>query len=239
MRFSASRIALYERCPRRFFYTHVLQLGGRRTATAFMQMHDAVWNVVEDLIASPGTVSDAELSRRATAAMAERGLAEHGYHEQFRSLALSLLHFFVSGRDGHSAEAPVAISVRFGDEEILVRPDDVLVDPAGRRKLRRVRTGHSRSKDAEDVAAAAFVLAAQQEFPDAVVELVHLSDQEVRPIELKGRKLEFRREKLGRFLGDIRRGHFPPEISPRTCPGCPNFFVCGPTPDGVLRRKFL
>ena len=239
LRFSASKIALYERCPRRFFYTHVLQLGGRRTATAFMQMHDAVWNVVEGLIAGPGTVSDAELSRRATAAMAERGLAEHGYHEQFRSLVLSLLRFFVSGRDGHSAEAPVAISVRFGDEEIVVRPDDVLVDPSGRRKLRRVRTGHSRSKDAEDVAAAAFVLAAQQEFPDAVVELVHLSDQEVRPIELKGRKLEFRQEKLGRFLGDIRRGHFPPEVSPRTCPGCPNFFVCGPTPDGVLRRKFF
>ena len=238
MRFSASKIALYERCPRRFFYTHMLQLGGRRTATAFMQMHEAVQTVVEGLIAEPGAISDDELGRRTSAAMAARGLAEHGYHEQFRALALSLLRFFVSSRDGHRTEEAVAISVSFGAEEIVVRPDDVLVESDGRRKLRRVRTGHRTSKEDEDVAAAAFVLAARQQFPDAAVELVHLSDAEVRPIELKGKKLDFRREKLGRFLGDIRRGHFPPVVSPRTCPGCPNFFVCGPTPDGVLQKKF-
>ena len=237
LRFSASKIALYERCPRRFFYTHVLELGGRRTATAFMQLHEAVRTVAEEVIAGPGAVTDDDLCRRATAAMAERGLAEHGYHEQFRALAMSLLRFFVSSRDGHRAEAPIAISVRFGDEEIVVRPDDVLVDRAGRRRLRRVRTGHFRSRESDDVAAAAFVLAARQEFPDAVVELVHLSDEEVREVDLKPTKLRNRQTKLATFLERIRQGHFPPEVSPRTCPGCPNFFICGPTPDGVLRKN--
>ena len=238
MRFSASKIALYERCPRRFLYTHMLRLGGRRTATAFMQMHEAVQTVVEGLIAEPGAISDDELGRRTTAAMAETGLAEHGYHEQFRTLALHLLRFFVSSRDGHGTEEPVAISVSFGAEEIVVRPDDVLVESDGRRKLRRVRTGRGTSKDAEDVAAAAFVLAARQEFPDAVVELVYLSGEEVRPIRLTEKKLDFRRNKLVGFLRDIRRGHFPPVVSPRTCPVCPNFFVCGPTPHGALEKKF-
>ena len=239
LRFSASRMALYERCPRRFFYTHVLELGGRRTATAFIQMHDAVWKVVEGLIADPRPVSNAELSRLATAAMAERGLAEHGYHEQLRELALGLLRFFVSGRADHAAEAPVAISVRFGAEEIVVRPDDVLVEPSGRRKLRRVRTGHSTSKSAEDVAAAAFVLAARQAFPDAVVELVHLSDENVLEVDLSATKLRNRERKLNGILEDIRHGHFPPNASPRTCPGCPNFFICGPVPDGVLEKRFV
>ncbi len=237
LRFSASKIALYDRCPRRFFYTHVLELGGRRTATAFMQLHEAVRIVAEEVVALPGIITDDDLSRRAFAALAERGLAEHGYHEQFQCLALSLLRFLVSSRVGRKPEAPVAISVRFGDEEIVVRPDDVLVDPGGQRKLRRVRTGHMRAKEDEDVAAAAFVLAARQEFPDATVELVHLSDQEVRPVELKGRKLETRRGKLGKLLGDIRKGHFPAKVSAWTCPGCPNFFICGPTPEGVLRIK--
>ena len=137
LRFRASQIALYERCPRRFFYTHVLQLGGRRTATAFMQLHEAVQMVVDGLIAEPETISDDELDRRVTTAMADSGLSEHGYREQFRALALSLLRFFISSRDGRRAEAPVAISVRFGDEEILVRPG------------RRAR-GSWRSSDAEE-----------------------------------------------------------------------------------------
>jgi len=52
LRFGAPQIALYESCPRRFFYTHVLQVGGRRTATAFMHLHEAVRSVVEAVIAS-------------------------------------------------------------------------------------------------------------------------------------------------------------------------------------------
>ncbi|HFE44603.1 MAG TPA: ImmA/IrrE family metallo-endopeptidase, partial [Nannocystis exedens] len=42
LRFTGPQLALYERCPRRFFYTHILQVGGRRTTTPFMQMHEAV-----------------------------------------------------------------------------------------------------------------------------------------------------------------------------------------------------
>jgi hypothetical protein len=41
------QINLFERCPRRFFYTHVLRLGGRRTETAFMKMHNVVSDVFE------------------------------------------------------------------------------------------------------------------------------------------------------------------------------------------------
>ena len=239
LRFSAPQIALYERCPRRFLYTHVLELGGRRTATAFMQMHEAVRTVAEELIADPVAVADDDLSRRTTAAMAERGLAEHGYLDHFQALALNMLRFLVSSREDQTTEAPVAISVRFGGEEIVVSPDDVLLDPSGRRKLRRVRTGHARSKDAEDVAAAAFVLAARQAFPDAVVELVYLSDEAVHEIDLSHKKLQNRQTKLTAFLEQIRQGHFPPNVSERTCPGCPSFFICGPTPDGELRRKFV
>ena len=239
LRFSAPQIALYERCPRRFLYTHMLKLGGRRTATAFMQMHEAVRTVAEELIADPVAVTDDDLSRRTTAAMAERGLAEHGYLDQFRTFALNMLRFLVSSREGQRTEAAVAISVRFGGEEIVVSPDDVLVDPSGRRKLRRIRTGHSRSRDADDVAAAAFVLAARQAFPDAVVELAYLSDEAVHEIDLSGKKLENRQTKLAAFLEQIRQGHFPPNVSERTCPGCPSFFICGPTPDGELRKKFV
>ena len=82
------------------------------------------------------------------------------------------------------------------------------------------------------------MLAARQAFPDAVVELVHLADQAVRPLTLSPKKLQTRRDKLAGFLEEIRLGRFPADPSPRTCPGCPAFFICGPTPPGALPKKF-
>jgi len=40
--------------------------------------------------------------------------------------------------------------------EITIRPDEVLVDGAGKTIMRRIRTGHGSSKDDDDVAAATF-----------------------------------------------------------------------------------
>jgi len=238
LRFGAPQIALYESCPRRFFYTHILQVGGRRTATAFMHLHEAVRSVVEAVITSDDTVTERDLEDRTDAALAGHGLADHGYRIEFRDLALAMLRFFLASHTGAIAEAPVAFSLNFGGEEIIVRPDEVLVRPDGVRAVRRIRTGHLRSAESKDVGAAALMLAVQQAFPGAVAELVHLSDGEVHALSLSDRELKGRRDKLARFLVDIRAGRFPAEISSRTCPNCPAFFICGPTPDGPLQKKF-
>jgi len=237
LRFGAAQIAVYETCPRRFLYSYVLELGGRRKATAFMQMHEAVRSVVQDIIANRG-VPAAEMESRVGEAFAAHGLADHGYAGDYEAFAIAMVRYFVSSRDGHTCEEPKAISVTFGNEEIVVTPDDVLVRSDGRRILRRVQTGHSRSNDETDAAAAAFVLAASEALPGAMVEIVHLADEAVLPLSLKPKQMTARREKLGVMLADIRAGRFPSEPSARTCPGCPAFFVCGPTPPGTLIRKF-
>ncbi|RWJ60439.1 MAG: ImmA/IrrE family metallo-endopeptidase [Mesorhizobium sp.] len=237
--FGASQIALYESCPRRFFYTHVLQVGGRRTATAFMHLHEAVRSVVEAVIASVAPITDQALEDLTGAALAGEELAGHGYSADFRVLALEMLHFFLSSRAGAVPEAPIAVSVMLDGEEILVKPDEVLVRPDGVRAVRRVRTGHMRSTESKDVGAAALILAVEQAFPGAVAELVHLSDGKVSPLVLSKREMDGRTGKLAKFLGDIRAGRFPAEVSTRTCPNCPAFFICGPTPDGPLQKKFV
>lgn len=94
-----------------------------------------------------------------------------------------------------------------------------------------------RSDEGDDVGAAALILAVRQAFPDAVAELVHLSDAETHPLNLSERQLTSRKDKLEKFLADIRAGRFPTDISPRTCPNCPAFFICGPTPEGPLQKK--
>jgi hypothetical protein len=234
--FTAPQIALYESCARRFFYTHLLQIGGRRTLTDFMRMHEAVRTVFEGIVA--GTIPVDNLEARIGTECDAQGLADHGYATDYQAFAVTMIRFFLSTRQGLRAEAPVALRLAFADQEIIVRPDDVLVRGDGRRILRRVRTGHRRAAEADDVGAAAFLLAARETFPDAEVELIYLADQETIALNLSPKKLATRQTKLASFLADIEAGSFPASPSAWTCPGCPAFFICGATPPGTLRKKF-
>ena len=239
LRFSAFQLALYETCPRRFFYTHVLEIGGRRRMTPFMRMHEAIRGLVEGILSGEVVLeAAADLKVKVDAALATQKLDEHGYADDYRALALAMVQYFVDSRRSLTQEAPQAMVLTFDDAEVTVRADDVLVRPGGGRILRRIRTGHMRSTEGKDVGAAAFLLAARRAFPDAEVEFLHLADQETRPIPLADRELTSRRGKLGDFLADVRRGRFPAKPSAYTCPSCPAFFICGPTPSGDLQKKF-
>jgi hypothetical protein len=239
LRFDAAKVALCKTCARRFFYTHILQIGGRRSESAFMQMHEAVRTVFKAAISGEATIAnDAELEQRVADAFTKHGMAEHGYVSEYQALAAGMVRFFMSSRVAHTPEAPTALSLTFGDEQIIVQPDDVLIHPDGGRTFRRIKTGHHRSADTDDVAAAAFVLAAKRAFPNAIVEIVSLSDESAQRLEMSERVLKNRQETLAGYLKEIRAGRFFPEPSPRVCPGCPAFFICGPTPMGVLRKKF-
>ncbi|WP_119309827.1 UvrD-helicase domain-containing protein [Cohaesibacter haloalkalitolerans] len=236
--FGVSQIALYESCPRRFFYTHVLQVGGRRTATAFMHLHEAIRAVVGLVISSDTPLTEEALRGHTAAALAAEGLAEHGYNAEFRDLALEMLRFLLRNRADAVGEPPTGLSIDFGEEEITFRPDEILVRPDGVRSVRRIRTGHMRSVEKKDVGAAALILAVRQAFPGAVAQLVHLSDGDTHDLSLSDRELAGRKEKLTKFLAEIRGGRFPAKVSFRTCPNCPAFFICGPVPVGPLKKKF-
>lgn len=239
LRFNASQIAQYESCPRRFFYTHVLQLGGRREETVFMQLHEAVRTVTQALIAQ-GTADtdDVYLEQRVWEAIIDRRPEDHGCVEELKTFAMGMIRFFVTKRAGYTPETPTTLRLSFGDEEITVRPDDILVSPDGHRTLRRIHTGHKRSTENKEVGTAAFVLAAQQAFPDATIEFLYLADQNVQSFPLSIKELQNKRDKLASFLSDIRLGRFPTNPSTRTCSGCPAFFICGLTPVGPLSKKF-
>jgi len=239
LQFKAHQMALYELCPRRFFYTHVLQVGGRRTATMFMQMHEAVRSIVQSVVSGETVLADqASTEKKLSEEFLKQGISAHGYEADYKRLALAMLRYFLSTRANHAAETPAALHINFGAEQLVMLPDDVLVRPDGARVLRKIQTGHKRSSDGDDLAAAAFVLAARESFPNAVIELVHLADEAAMKVDLTARKLQSRKEKLSTALQDIRAGRFPADPSSRVCPGCPAFFICGSTPPGTLLKKF-
>ncbi|MCL2330277.1 MAG: PD-(D/E)XK nuclease family protein, partial [Phycisphaerae bacterium] len=206
LRFSAHQVSLYERCPRRFFFTHILSVGGHRTATPYMQMHEAVRTVLKELKTQGAGMTLSDLEQRMEHAFAIHKLAGHGYESHYRDLALGMVRYFVSTREGHTVESPVALSLRFGDEEILVHLDEVLIRPDRRHAVRTVLTGHRSEKSEKAVGNAAFVQAAQNAFPGAVIELVYLADQEVCEVSLSGRELTNRKDKITKYLTAMRVG---------------------------------
>lgn len=235
-RFSSEAVALYESCGRRFLYTHLLQVGGRRRMSAFMLMHEAIREVYRKVVAQ-GAASTGQCEALLAEAFVTHGLHDHGYVEDYRAMASTMLGYFLESRAGALVEAPTALRITFDNHEVEVRPDEVLVRN-GVRTLRRVKTGHASSQEGKDVGAAAFVLAARAAFPDAVVELVHLADAEAKPLVLSAKELSNRQVKLGNILRDIRGGTFRAEASDMTCPNCPAFFVCGAVPPGTLAKAF-
>ncbi len=231
------QLALFERCPRRFLYTHILRVGGRRTETAFMKMHDAVQEMVswlsEDLTATP---SVAEVDAHLTNTWKAVGPSDHGYSDEFRRIASQLIAYYLQGRaSGHRIPVPVLrLTTEYGD--IVVKPDLALLNSSGAVTLRRVKTGHGSKKDPDSLAAAAFRLAADVQGRGYLVELSFLSDGQTTPVEFTSRKLANRRTTIGEVMSEIRAGRFPADRS-ATCARCPSFFICGVLPDGPLSTK--
>jgi hypothetical protein len=234
---TSHQLGLYQRCPRRFLYTHLIEVGGRRTETAFMKMHAAVQHVVDgmtaDLAASPG---HAEIEARLSEVWDTHGPGDHGYSAEYRRIAVRLIAYFAETRAGFTRSPPQELRLSVAGGEITIRPDEVLIDGAGKTIMRRIRTGHGSSKDDNDVAAATFRIAAGNAAPGCMVELVYLSDEEIKPVDMTAKVMANRQASAAEIVADIRAGQFPTKPS-RTCPRCPAFFICGPVPPGSLTQK--
>lgn len=235
--FTDHQLALYERCPRRFFYTHILDVGGRRTESAFMKLHVAVQQVVTGISQDPAsTPTLVGLEAQLAAAWEAEGPVDHGYGDDYLRIASQLIRFFFDSTAAMKRLPAPELRLPIAGGEIIITPDQVLTDAAGKVHMRRVRTGHKRSKDEENLAAAAFHIAATAHSPGCTVQLVYLSDGEVTSVKLTARVLENRQDSISKMLAAVQAGQFPlkPSI---TCPRCPAFFICGSVPAGSLVKK--
>lgn len=236
--YTDAQLAQFEKCPRRFFYTYVLQTGGRRATTPFTDMHEVVSGLVTAFAALPlDALAPPEVTAAFESTWAAHPVSAYGYADDLRGIARSLVDYYVSSRQGHASEPPASLRLAVPGGEVVVTPDEVLVGPSGARAVRRIRTGHKRSADEKGIAAAAFQLAASEAFPGCRVELIFLGDGEPTALEMKAKALSNRRTLMTEMLAAIAAGKFEPKESSFTCPRCPAFFICGPTPSGTLVKK--
>ncbi|MBO6689939.1 MAG: UvrD-helicase domain-containing protein [Henriciella sp.] len=232
-RVSPSQLATYEKCPRRFFFAHVLQVGGRRTESAPMRMHNAIQVVIDELTGRLNDVPDeAELQAIMDAAWTAHGPIEHGYASEYRQISDQLLQFFFQLREGETRRTPQSLSLRFGDAEVVVTAHEE-IETEHATVFRRIRTGRKTSTAVTALDAAAFQIAAEGR---GEAEFVYLTGRSQDRLAMKSGQLGNKKATIADAAIAILEGRFPPKRSDR-CARCPHFFICTPPPSGTLRKK--
>lgn len=233
-----TKLATYDSCPRRFYYSYLLEVGGKRFETTFMKMHDAVQLVVDWMVQQPpDQVDPGEVNRRLGLALERTGVGKNGYADEYRAIAETLVDRLIESRAGMTKISNPGLVLTSGDATIDVRVDDILEDAEGRLRVRRVRTGHGTKKSQTDAASTSLFFAARENFPGSTIEVVHLAEPDCMPIEIDQKKLAARRAGVDGVVSAILAGDLPPVRSSRSCPRCPAFFICGSLPSGTLTKK--
>lgn len=233
-----SRLGAYEKCPRRFFYTHVLGLGSARKATAFSRTHDCLYDLLRWLADARRTSNPtlAEAEAAFDAIWMERGPADHAFAADYRRLATRLIAALVNAGAGRRFREAQPLAVDFAGGRVLVEPNELAELADGTVVVRRVRTGYKRSDEYDRLEYTLYQLAARATYgPGAVVQALHLTDETAEPVTISAAKVGNRRMKSEAMLAGIAAGAFPTEIDTVTCPRCPHFFICAATPKGSLR----
>jgi len=232
-RISPSQLATFDKCPRRFFFAHVLQVGGRRAESALMRMHNAVQAVVDALtLRLNDEPSEAELAAIMDAAWNENGPVDHGYAPEYRQISNELLQFFRLVRNGERRQVPTPLSLKIGEAEVVVTAHEE-VDTGASRVYRRIKTGRKTSNAVTSLDAAAFQLATEGR---GEAEFVFLTGGTQDRLSMKSTQLGNRKAKIGEAAIAILEGRFPPKRSER-CARCAYFFICNEPPSGTLRKK--
>lgn len=237
---SEKQVSLYERCPRRFLYTHALSLSGKRTESAFMKMHSAVYEVLEWLGQnhSESTPSGEELEARFAQSWLDLGPVNHGYADDYRRIAERLVRYLMETRQGRQLIQPKPLKVNFSEGTVSVLPDEVALDVDGNHSIRRIKTGKKSSDEFDRIEYSLILHAAKHHFGDSTrVEVVHLAGETQETVTISDRKKNTRLEKAQSTITSIAKGHFPAKPDNRACPRCPNFFICGKIPPGRILLK--
>ena len=120
-----SQLALYEKCPRRFLYAHVLKLGGRRTESAFMKMHAAVQNTIDEFVDPDNPMlTEVELEALYKRHWDARGPVDHGYANDYERVGRQLLTFLFDLRRTETPQPISDLTLNIAGAQIIVRPDE-------------------------------------------------------------------------------------------------------------------
>jgi DNA helicase-2/ATP-dependent DNA helicase PcrA len=234
---SDRRLELYQKCPRRFFYTHVLGLGAARKASAFSRTHDCLYDLIRWMSEArlDGEPEIAESEAAFEAIWRERGPKDHAFAGDYRRLASRLVGALVRSGAGRRFRKSEPLAIDFPNGRVIVEPNELAQMIDGTVVLRRVRTGYRTQDEYDGLEYTLYHLAGAAHFGRGyVVEALHLTDETMEAVQITAKKLGNRQDETDTMLAGIKNGTFPTKINPVTCPRCPHFFICPAAPKGPL-----
>lgn len=213
----------YLRCPRTYLYQRVIGLPGGREDNGYVRFHRAVYSVIRAL-AGGATLTLAEALQSLEEAWQRIGPVGHPFEPVYRREAERLVERAVARWDGVEAERP-EWQIAQPNGTILVRPDLVELRD-GRLIAQRIRTGRQPKTPPDDDIYALYHSAARQHASAVSVEVVYLGSDTTVEVPMTDRVIGNRLAKYDDAMRAIAAGEYPPKTDERTCPRCPQYFIC-------------
>lgn len=236
-----TRIGMYMSCPRRYFYTYVLGLGGAKRQTAFTATHQCIYELIDWVHAEQcsRSVDSQEVEAHFEEIWNRSAMPEKPGAGEYRALASRIIDSLLASGQNRIFQQSRSIAVDLEAGRIVVEPDAIAKMADGTMVLRRVRTGHRRKdeyKSTEHIEYGLYVHAGRAEFGvGSIVEAVHLTDDLVEPVDsLSEKVIGNRLSEANRLLAQMNAGDYHADSDAVRCARCPHFFVCEATPSGPL-----
>ena len=229
--YSAEDLDQYIRCPRTYLYQRILNLSGARDDSAYVQFHRAVYAVLRWMGGAEAAtaVSREEVATRLDAAWEEIGPVDHPYSTVYRGAADEIVERAVARRGGGGEVLDADWLIARPEGQIRLRPDHVERGVDGP-VVRRLRTGRPPKAKPDDDILALYHHAATQELGQTRVEVLFLTTDEAVAAPMSTTVIENRLKKYDTAISGIRAGLYPAKPDDRTCPRCPQYFICSAVP---------
>lgn len=225
-------LELYMQCPARYRYQVVEGLRGSRDESAYIQFHRCVYATIgwlEEERQNNRTIgTNAALEHFAGVWSIEGPPIEHGFETFYRTAAEKMVKGIAEAIQTESGQYDrQEWTIPLGARKVTLTPDRVLIGVNGVICVQRVRTGRRTSSELDRPIYALLRLGAELTFREhpVTVEIFYLGTGEKVPVPNKNDSKYL--SQYSEAIAGIERGDFHAEPSPRQCPNCPCYFICG------------
>lgn len=221
-------LLIWTKCPARYRYEVLDDLGDRSAAGAYLAFHRCVRVTIDWISAQQAggvAVDPAAARQRLTEVWAERGPVDHGFEPVYRAAAETMVENAVAllddggravDRQWHAATAGGTIGVRA--DRVVERPDGSIIAQV-------YRTGRKSKSETEKAIWELLGEALRQAHPDRTVRLQAVYPATPEAVDIDPDQGGAGLAAYADAIAGIEAGRFPPTPS-GDCPTCRFYFVC-------------
>ena len=232
--FSVDELDRYLKCPKEYFYRHVIEVRAASDAAAYVQFHRGVYGLLRWLAEQHATGRQPDLAEaleHLAQIWKDLRLDGHPYEGLYKGIAQTMEGRATSRRrTGIRVPSPEwRLSLRNGT--VLLQPDDLERRQDGQEIVERIRTGRPTKDDRKgkfDDIYAVYVAAADRVEPHVPrrVQVRFLSTDEVLEVSLSPKELKTRLDRYDKAMAGIASQEFAPKPNEHRCPRCSYYFIC-------------